>query len=288
MCSALWIHPSHGPLKCGQCMECRLAYSREWAIRITHEAAMHDRCCFLTLTYDDLSLPRYGQLVKRDLQLFFKRLRKSFGSFRYVACGEYGELKRRPHFHVALFGLDFRDDRVEYGEGIRGDKIYVSPSLAIVWSKSVFPFGHTIGGLSFESAAYIARYITKRVTGVGASPLPLYSDIESGELIMPNSEFLLCSKGIGKAWFREYFFKDVFPHARVITAQGSPAPVPRYYKSLLREYGGDLALDMSYRASSNLDKDLAKRVFEDRPERRAARTVYANARTGLFKRDTKG
>jgi len=269
-------------------MECRLAYSREWAIRMSHEMQMHDRSCFLTLTYDDVNLPRHGQLVKRDLQLFFKRLRKLAGPFRYVACGEYGELKRRPHFHVALFGLDFFSDRIEYGEGIRGDKIFVSPTVGLVWGKSIFPLGHTIGSLTFESCAYIGRYITKRVTGIGASPLPLAADPETGELVMPNPEFLLCSKGIGKGWFRDYFISDVYPHARVITAQGSPAPVPRYYKSLLRDLGSDMALDMSYRASRNLEADLSKRNFENLPERRAARTIYAKARTGVFKRDTKG
>lgn len=287
MCSAPWTHPNGSVLKCGQCMECRLAYSREWAIRISHEAAMHDQSCFLTLTYDDLTLPRFGQLVKRDLQLFFKRLRKVTGPFRYVACGEYGELKRRPHFHVALFGLDFAADRIEYGSGIRGDKIYVSRTVSTVWGKSVFPFGHTIGSLTFESAAYIARYITKRVTGVGVSPLPLAADPDSGELVMPNPEFLLCSKGIGRSWFNEYFMADVFPHARVITAQGSPAPVPRFYKSLLRDLGEDLALDLSYRTNRNLNADLSRRISEDMPERRAARTVYAKARTGVFKRDVK-
>lgn len=287
MCSATWVHPTHGVTRCGQCMECRLAYSREWAIRITHESQMHSSNCFLTLTYDEAHLPTHGQLLKRDLQLFFKRLRDRTGPFRYVAAGEYGEINRRPHFHVALFGKDFIDDRIEYGEGIRGDKIYVSPTVASVWGQSVFPFGHTIGSLTFESAAYIGRYITKRVSGPGASPLPLALDSETGEVVMPNPEFLVCSRGIGKSWFREYFFTDVFPHARVITAQGTPAPVPRYYKELLKDIGADLAMDMSFRASRNLDATLVKRTFEDRPERRAARGVYAKARTGIFKREVK-
>lgn len=288
MCSVKWVHPTHGPIRCGQCMECRLAYSREWAIRITHEQQMHDRSCFITLTYDDAHLPHFGQLVKRDLQLFFKRLRKHSGPFRYVACGEYGELRRRPHFHAAIFGLDFHLDRIEYGEGIRGDPIFVSPSFASVWGNSVFPMGHTIGSLTFESAAYISRYITKRISGVGASALPLACDPESGELVMPNPEFLLMSKGIGKAWFREFFMSDVFPHGRVITSQGTPAPVPRYYKELLKELGGDLALEMSYRTSKNLDAGVMTRAIENTAERRAARTVYAAARTGIFKRDVKG
>lgn len=287
MCSAAWEHPAHGPIKCGQCMECRLAYSREWAIRITHESAMHDRNCFLTLTYDDVHLPRFGQLVKRDLQLFFKRLRKNVGPFRYVACGEYGELRRRPHFHAAIFGMDFRDDRIEYGEGIRGDKIYVSPTLATVWHASAFPQGHTIGSLTFESAAYIARYITKRVSGVGASPLPLACDPDSGELVMPNPEFLVCSKGIGKSWFAEYFATDVYPHGRVITSQGTPAPVPRYYKELLKA-NSLLARRMSVLGYEHADASLPKRMLEDTASRRNARTVYANVRNNLFTRDTKG
>lgn len=287
MCSATWVHPTHGPLKCGQCMECRLAYSREWAIRITHEAAMHERNCFLTLTYDNEHLPEHGQLLKRDLQLFFKRLRKYTGPFRYVAAGEYGELRRRPHFHAAIFGLDFTQDRIDYGEGIRGDKVYVSPLVAKAWGMSTFPFGHTIGSLTFESAAYIGRYITGKITGKHASPLPLWSDPDTGEVVMPNPEFLVCSKGIGRSWFREFFMVDVFPHARVITAQGSPAPVPRFYKELLKDVGQDLALSLSFRAARNAESRLSERVAEDAPNRRAARAVYARARTGIFKRDVK-
>ena len=249
---------------------------------------MRERNCFLTLTYDDAHLPEHGQLVKRDLQLFFKRLRKNVGPFRYVACGEYGELKRRPHFHVALFGLDFSDDRIEYSEGIRGDKVYVSKTLADVWQQSTFPLGHTIGSLTFESAAYIARYITKKITGKAASPLPLFSDPETGEIVLPNPEFLVCSKGIGRSWFREFFMSDVFPHGRVITAQGTPAPVPRFYKELLKEVGSDLALEMYGRTMANFASASDKYELENTPSRRDARTVYAKARTGIFKRDVKG
>ena len=285
MCSSPWTRPNGGPVKCGQCMECRLAYSREWAIRITHEARMHDKSCFLTLTYDDVCLPRFGQLVKRDLQLFFKRLRKAGYKFRYVAAGEYGDKSRRPHFHVALFGEDFSADRIPYGFGVNKDQMYVSRALACIWNNSVFPMGHTIGSLTFESAAYIARYITKRVSGVGASPLPLAVDPETGEAVMPNPEFLVCSKGIGRAWFNEFFFSDVFPHARVITEQGSPAPVPRYYKSLLREYGADMALNMSYRTSLNMEENLDSRVREDMPARRHSRSILAHARNGIVKRN---
>ena len=244
---------------------------------------MHPTSCFLTLTYDDVHLPFYGQLVKSDLQKFFKRLRKNVGPFRYVACGEYGERSRRPHFHVALFGLDFVADRIEYGTGIRGDTIFVSPLLTKTWG-----MGHLqqqiIGSLTFESAAYIARYITKRVSGVGASSLPLACNPDTGEFVMPEPEFLACSKGIGASWFDRFFKTDVFPHGRVITAQGSPAPIPSFYKRKLN------AMDkhkLRATVEINVQSALAKKRFEDLPERRAARSSYAKSRTGAFARDLK-
>ncbi|QXP44339.1 MAG: replication initiator protein [Arizlama microvirus] len=291
MCSAPWVHPAHGPTKCGQCMECRLAYSREWAIRMSHESRMHTASCFLTLTYDDAHLPRFGQLHKSHLQDFFKRLRYHVGPFRYVACGEYGELKRRPHFHVALFGMDFRSDRVPCGEGIKGDTLYCSPTLARIWGHGEL-LRQCIGSLTFESAAYIARYVTKKVSGPNASPLPLACDPDTGELVMPNPEFLLCSRkpAIGDAWFRKYGLRDVLAHGRVITDQGTPAPIPRYYKNLIKVPHmrfAKLQFDLEQMTTARMYENTERSRFEDSPERRAARSVYANARVTAFARDVK-
>jgi len=63
-------------LPCGQCIGCRLERSREWAIRMVHEASMHEDNCFITLTYAPEYLPPDGSLVKSDFQKFMKRLRK--------------------------------------------------------------------------------------------------------------------------------------------------------------------------------------------------------------------
>lgn len=62
---------------CGQCIGCRLEYSRKWAIRCTHEASLYDRNCFITLTYDDRSVMYDKNLHLEHLQKFFKRLRKN-------------------------------------------------------------------------------------------------------------------------------------------------------------------------------------------------------------------
>lgn len=55
---------------CGQCVNCRLNHSREWAIRCTHEAQMWDQNCFIMLTYNDENLPEGGTLVRKHLTDF--------------------------------------------------------------------------------------------------------------------------------------------------------------------------------------------------------------------------
>ena len=241
---------------------------------------MHKVSCMLNLTYNDAWLPEHGQLFKEDLQRFFKRLRKSGFKFRYVASGEYGDQTKRPHFHIALFGVDFSDDRRPFGRAVGGDRTFTSDSVLKAW-----PYGnHLIGTLNFESAAYIARYILKKIKGL-QQPEPLYVDDVTGEMVLPNPEFMLMSKGIGRSWFRDYFMSDVFPHASVITSQGSKAPVPRYYKSLLKEVGSDLALDMQYRSSARAELEVERIASENLPSRKISRALVSSSRSNLSKRN---
>lgn len=87
---------------CGKCIGCKSDKAMMWSIRCYHEASLHERNAFVTLTYEDAP----PALVKEDLQKFFKRARHSF-DFRYFACGEYGEATHRPHYHALIFGQDF-------------------------------------------------------------------------------------------------------------------------------------------------------------------------------------
>ncbi|AXH77429.1 MAG: replication initiator protein [Microviridae sp.] len=214
------------PLKlpCGQCIGCRLERSRQWAIRCVHEASLYERNCFITLTFAPEFLPKSGSLSKRDFQLFMKRLRKRFGAgARYFMCGEYGELNRRPHYHACLFNFDFPDRELW---SVRGDvRLYVSRSLSELW-----PFGFsTIGDVTFDSAAYVARYITKKITGDMASSHYERVDPVSGEVNDLLPEFTTMSRrpGIGRGWF-DRFRSDVFPHDRVVL-DGRELRPPKYY-----------------------------------------------------------
>ena len=96
---------------CGRCIGCRKEYARQWAMRCLHEASLFDENSFVTLTYDDKHLPAGGTLVKRDVQLFLKRLRRKFSdrTIRYFFSGEYGGDTLRPHYHGCLFGFAFPD-----------------------------------------------------------------------------------------------------------------------------------------------------------------------------------
>jgi hypothetical protein len=79
-------------IPCQKCIGCKLEYSRQWAIRGTHENQMHEESYFLTLTYNEENLPQYESLQKADFQDFMKRYRKAIAprKIRYFMCGEYG------------------------------------------------------------------------------------------------------------------------------------------------------------------------------------------------------
>lgn len=182
-------------LPCGTCVACLLERSRQWAVRCTHEASLSESNCFVTLTYDDEHLPWASSLYGRDVQLFLKRLRKEFSdeTIRYFLCGEYGERFGRPHYHLLLFGFDF-SDKVILGSR-RGQSIWRSPCLERLW-----PYGRSeIGSVTFESAAYVARYVMKKQVKRDAVD----------ELREPEFIRMSLKPGVGVPWI-EKFFKEVY------------------------------------------------------------------------------
>ncbi len=211
-------------LPCGQCIGCRLENSRQWAIRCFHEAALHDQNCFVTLTYDDEHLPAGGTLVLRDFQLFMKRLRKEYGSgIRFYACGEYGEKFGRPHYHVCLFNFDPPDKKLYK---VRDHvQLYSSATMDKIWG-----MGFTVtGDVTFQSAAYVARYIMKKINGPEATPHYETVDLQTGELFQQKPEFTTMSRrpGIGKNWLKKYQ-ADIYDHDFVVM-NGKKMRPPRYY-----------------------------------------------------------
>ena len=254
-------------LPCGQCHGCRMKRAQEWAIRCMHEAQMYgDRNCFITLTYDEDHLPAGGTLVKSDFQKFMKRLRKKFGEgIRYYHCGEYGERFLRPHYHALLFNFDF-DDKVFYKTTGSGSRLFVSDDLKRLW-----PDGwSTVGSVSFESAAYCARYCVKKMNG------RLADGYYKGR--QPEYNTMSRRPGVGKVWYDKYK-SDVFPSDQVIY-EGRSLPPPRYYSGLYEiECPDDFKLIKAARQELQLDLEL-----DSTPERLADREKCALASFSKLKR----
>ncbi len=210
---------------CGQCIGCRLERSRQWAMRCLHEASLYEDNCFITLTYNDDNLPLGGGLCLGDFQRFIKRLRKRHAprKIRFYHCGEYGELLGRPHYHACLFNHDFEDKTPwQYRNE---NLLYVSASLSELW-----PQGYSsVGQVTFQSAAYVARYIMKKVTGRGAAEHYEAVDQMTGEISQLPPEYTTMSRrpGIGNDWLKR-FSSDVYPEDFVLV-NGKKMKPPKYY-----------------------------------------------------------
>lgn len=304
-------------LPCGRCIGCRLDRSKQWAIRLMHEAQLHERTAFITLTYadryvqggskslrdlarppdpltrtqacasdtdrsplacqDSLTRPsssyvlvrprsldyKHVQTALRSLRQTLRRRRGLQGKIRFFMCGEYGEQLARPHYHLALFGEDFREDRYVWR---RTDAYtyYRSPELEKHW-----PHGHSeIGNLTIESAAYIARYIFKKLTG------PPAADHYQGR----TPEFIVMSRrpGIGKTWFEKYI-KDVYPHDGVYINNHKCKP-PRYYDKLLE------LVDKPMLEEIQQAREAGHNHADNTPARLAAREAVTKASLALKRR----
>lgn len=229
---------------CGRCIGCRLERSRQWATRCQHEASLWPHNCFITLTYNDGALRSsideqegFASLRPRDFTTFMKRLRWKYGpNIRFFHCGEYGEKLSRPHHHALLFNHDFNDKRKLSGNGI--NQLYESDQLNELW-----PHGFaSIGAVTWESAAYVARYALKKINGPGAE--------EHYQGRVP--EYLTMSRrpGIGAGWL-EKWSSDVYP-SDIVIVRGTKTKPPRYYDE--KYVGGDV------RGKDNTEKETGENL----------------------------
>lgn len=243
---------------CGRCIGCRLEKSRQWAIRCLHEASLHEKNCFITLTFDDKHLNEQRTLVKRDFVLFMKRLRKRFGKdIKFYHCGEYGEQYERPHHHACIFNFDFPDKVLL--RDMDGVKLYISEELSKLWT-----FGyHTIGDVTFDSAAYVARYVTKKITGDMATEAYCDIDYTTGEILnerLPEYSSMSRRPGIGAEWYEKYK-TSIYNFDRVIVKEHEVKP-PKYYDRLFElenpsEFSS-VKIDRKKKAAKSKDNTISR------------------------------
>ena len=231
-------------LPCGQCLECRLEYSKQWATRCLQESKQHEDNVMLTLTYNNENVPK-GQkidketgevsesltLKKKDVQDFMKRLRKKYGKgIKFYMCGEYGTSElgtKRPHYHIICFGLKVEDmkaykkSKTDYGTHL----LYKSKTMDKIWNKGFVDLNE----VNYETCAYVARYVTKKQKGKKSK--------EYYELRGQVPEYTNMSKGIGKEFFNQNKEK-IYEKEKIWqkTKKGlEEIKLGRYYDKLMEE-----------------------------------------------------
>lgn len=223
------VFPYPIDIPCGQCMGCRLEYSRQWATRCVLESLKYEHNYFITLTYSPEHLPvndcfsfseetgevfyefESASLVPEHLTKFLKDLRRyfeyhfNFTGIRFFACGEYGSKLLRPHYHLILFNCPIPDLKL-LKTSFNGDCYYESDIISKIWNKGFV----CVGSCNFATCSYVARYMLKKQKGQNA----VFYD--NNCLVPP---FTRCSRmpGIGREYYDEN--KDViYTYDKIIIA----------------------------------------------------------------------
>lgn len=219
-------------------MPCRLQKSFEWGIRIAHEAKLNGcNNMFVTRTYDNDYLPENRSLSVQVNQKYIARFRDAIQPqrFRFYTGAEYsplnlenylkrqGEYGSRPHYHDCILGYRFPDLK-KLKEAPGGGTYYTSEFASKLW-----PYGYVlIGELSVESAAYTARYCTKKYYGEPRA----YDWVDPADGILHERvpEFALMSRmpGIGMPWLEKYAQQTL--KTDYVIVKGRKVSMPKAYE----------------------------------------------------------
>lgn len=227
-------------IPCGHCIACRINYSSDWANRMLLESQYYgDDNWFVTLTYDNEHLPPdlngvfdspFHTLVKDEVSSFMKRLRRYSGQkIRFYACGEYGSERARPHYHIIIFGLHLDASDLKFWKfNHQGDALYTSQLIERAWSLNGVPFGlHCVAQVNWETCAYTARYVTKKLNGDAAA---VYDDAA----IIPEFSVMSRKPGIGRLYYDDHV-EEIFENREIIVSTskgGKTFKPPKYYDRL--------------------------------------------------------
>lgn len=230
-------------VRCGKCLPCRDFKAGEWTIRLLEQEKCSKGNYFITLTLDDQHLTwtdKEPTLNKRDVQLFFKRLRKKLpNKIKSYSVGEYGKTTKRPHYHSIIFDTKIKKDDFEW-------------KLLGSWDKG---FVH-VGDVTPASIRYVAGYLEKDIMGN-----------EKTEEVQ--REFSLMSKGLGLDYVKNSFYyhrenKKFEYHS----GGGRFRPLPRYYRNKIfakqdaEEYAQTIKVSMGegFKKPSEEENDLNARI----------------------------
>lgn len=261
-CLHPYVNPQGIAYGCGQCPNCKKSKSLEWSIRARHELITSKKAVFITLTYNNKNLKREaakaenrfdrrGVLCQEDVQKFMKRLRKYYKqrTLRYFYCGEYGEKKWRPHYHMILFGVDYTEVTEE--------------GIGNIWTHGKADVSQQF--VTDNAISYIVGYVKKKIPGRTQA----YEKYEGNNRPKP---YLRASQGLGGEWSDIHI--DEWSRTLEIAYKGYQVPVPRYYikrakkregitikhNTITEKIGGNTEVRRDYKIIENPHGFYTKRI----------------------------
>ena len=204
------VETGYMPFPCGKCPACVRRRVSGWAFRLNKQSEQSNSAHFVTLTYNDEHIKKtkngFETLVKKDVQDFFKRLRKlTKQKISYYAVGEYGDTGERPHYHIILFNAN--------------PKIVEN-----AWKLNDITLGNVhFGDVGDASVGYTLKYISKD------KKIPQFNGDDR------QKEFALMSKGLGAGYLTDNMVKwhtkgNIENKVYLPLKDGKKAAMPRYYK----------------------------------------------------------
>ena len=228
-----WLLKDYVEIPCGKCIQCRIDYTRTWAIRCYLECLQWEHNYMITLTYDNEHVPKNGEkltLQQEDFQKFMKRFRDHWDrkhdwkyiddnqpGIRYFNAGEYGgsdeytdtkgqkrKGTERPHYHFIAFNCPLYDLKPFFRNEFN-QQVYLSAEIEQIWGRGQV----TVCEANWNTCAYVARYILKKQKGPDAEQY--YTDLG----IQPEFTCMSLKPAIGKKYYDEHKY-EIFEKEEII------------------------------------------------------------------------
>lgn len=237
------VQTGYMPFPCGKCPACVRRRVSGWAFRLNKQSEQSNSAHFVTLTYNDEHIKKtkngFETLVKKDVQDFFKRLRKlTKQKISYYAVGEYGDTGERPHYHIILFNAN--------------PKIVEN-----AWKLNDITLGNVhFGDVGDASVGYTLKYISKD------KKIPQFNGDDR------QKEFALMSKGLGSGYLTDNMVKwhtkgNIENKVYLPLKDGKKAAMPRYYKDKLYDKGQKFRIGVFMRAESQKQVEELENQYGD-------------------------
>lgn len=198
------------PVKCGKCMECRKAISREWQVRLQEEIKHDNTGQFVTLTFSEENIWKIQQelgpkadsneictyAIRRFLERWRRKYKKSVKHWLITELGHSST--ERIHVHGLLFAT------------------YSSEDITSLWKYGIVWTGSYV---NTKTINYIVKYVTK-----------LDGDHEGFQ------GKIHCSPGIGKKYNKSFNaqqngYKQEKTDETYKLPNGAKVALPVYYRN---------------------------------------------------------